>query len=270
MPTSERPADRRFIYRGNAIPLGGQVYRVGEKRVSKSIASPAASSLTVVGGASHSTVAGSTFEDIFSWGDCLADSSGAVNAKGSAVTTVTARIKNFRARNKPIVFETDLLGVTVVSDHPVRGQPSIAPTEVAFYKKKMTFNKLPVTLDVDLNTFQTLATLESLDREFRTNRKFFDSYVGRFRRKRSSPPSFGSSIPRISGYVSCSIVSGITWGDRKIPGNVLQLDGFGSIYFGEMLINEYNRRLTLVRLRMGSDVEADTALAEVDPNGSWE
>jgi hypothetical protein len=270
MPPSNRPGDRRFIYRGNAIPLGGQVFRVGEKRVSRSIASPAASSLTVVGGASRSTAAGSTFDDIFSWGDCLAESAGAVNAKGSAVTTVTSRIKNFRARNKPFVFETDLLSLTVVSEHPLRGQASIAPTEVIFYKKKMTFNKLPVTLDVDLNSFQKLATMESLDREFKTNRKFFDAYAGRFKSKRGRPPVFGSSIPRVSGYVSCSIVSGITWGDQKIAGNVLQLDGFGSIYFGEMLINEYNRRLTLVRLRMGSDVEADTALVEVDPNGSWD
>src|SRR5689334_17182446 len=141
MADNDSPTARRFIYHGNAVPLGGRVHRIGDRRVSKTIPSPAAASLAVVGGASHAEDEGSSFEDIFSWGDCLADSKGETDSTGAAVTTVTARIKSVRARNKPINFETDLLSVTMVSKHPVRGQPSIAPTEVTFYKKKMTFNK---------------------------------------------------------------------------------------------------------------------------------
>ena len=50
---------------------------------------------------------------------------------------------------------------------------------------------------------------------------------------------------------------------------MLRFEGFGSIYFGEVIMNEYNRRFTLVRVEMGSDVEANVAFAEGDPNGSW-
>ena len=61
----------------------------------------------------------------------------------------------------------------------------------------------------------------------------------------------------------------IKWGSKKIrPGNFLEVTGFGKIYFGEVLINEYSRRFTLVRLAMGSNIQADVALAEGDSNGS--
>jgi hypothetical protein len=65
-------------------------------------------------------------------------------------------------------------------------------------------------------------------------------------------------------------VTGIKFGGRKIQGNVLTFEGFGSIYFGELLVNENNRRLTLLRLEMGSDVRASMAFAEVSSNGSWD
>jgi hypothetical protein len=63
-------------------------------------------------------------------------------------------------------------------------------------------------------------------------------------------------------------VNSIKWGSKTIDGNALQVDGFGTIYFGEVLMNEYSRRFTLVRLAMGSDVRADVALGEGDSNGS--
>ena len=52
-------------------------------------------------------------------------------------------------------------------------------------------------------------------------------------------------------------------------GHILRLTGFGTIYFGEVLIKDDNRRLTMVRLEMGSAVRADVAYAEADPNGNW-
>ena len=72
-----------------------------------------------------------------------------------------------------------------------------------------------------------------------------------------------------NGYVVCSFVNAVTWRGKTTPGNALQLTGFGTIYFGEVLMNEYSRRFTLVRLAMGSTVQADVALADGDSNGSW-
>jgi hypothetical protein len=36
-----------------------------------------------------------------------------------------------------------------------------------------------------------------------------------------------------------------------------------------MLINDFNRRVTLVRVKMGSENEAEGSFSEGDPNGTW-
>jgi hypothetical protein len=36
-----------------------------------------------------------------------------------------------------------------------------------------------------------------------------------------------------------------------------------------MLVNEFNRRVTLVRVKMGSEGQGDASFGEGDPNGTW-
>ena len=115
-----------------------------------------------------------------------------------------------------------------------------------------------------------MSTLEDFDCAFQTKQSVYQKYRGRFSHRTGALPEFHQPIPRVSnGYVVCSIVNAVKWRGKTITGNVLQLTGFGTIYFGEVLMNEYSRRFTLVRLAMGSNVQADVALAEGDANGSW-
>ena len=72
-----------------------------------------------------------------------------------------------------------------------------------------------------------------------------------------------------NGYVVTSIVKAIRWRKRSYEGNRLYLKGFGALYFGELLMNETNRRLTMVRFAMGSEMGALAAAGEADPNGEW-
>ena len=261
----------RFVFRGSAIPLGGRVLRIKDDLTPQNLQSPPGSALTVAGGFCHATSPGSVFRDIFSWGQCVAQSEGDQKADGSQVTTLTASIQNIVAANGTNVFTAGQLKLTLTSTHPVKGQPSIVPSEVVFGGDAgMSLNKQKITLATDVDDFRKMSTLESFDAEFQRNDAIYKKYRGRFLTTDGKMPEWKQPIPRVSGgYVVCSIVSSITWGTKKIDGNVLHLDGFGSIYFGEVLINEYNRRYTLVRLGMGSDVQADVAYAEGDPNGSW-
>jgi hypothetical protein len=261
---------RRFVFHGNAIPIGGRVHRVREDLTPHNLQSPPGSSLSVAGGLCTTTAPGSVFQDIFSWGQCVAQSQGVRKPDGSHVTTVTASIQKISAANGANVFTADQLRLTLVSTHPERGQPSIVPTQVLFGGEKgMFLNKKQITLTTDVDDFRKLSTLESFDSAFQNNKSVFAKYRNRFLTKDGKPPAWKQPIPRMdNGYVACSLVSSIKWGSRKIEGNVLELTGFGKIYFGEILINEYNRRYTLVRLSMGSDIEADVAFAEGDANGS--
>jgi len=262
----------RFVFHGNAIPIGGRIISIGQDEINQPLQSPPGSSLSVNGGICQGTSPGSVFRDIFSWGQCVAVSQGEVKPDRSHVTTVTSSVQNVAAANGPKnVFKAGQLKLTLVSTHPEKGQPYIVPSEVIFGGTEgMSLNGLKITVKTDIEDFRKWSTLERFEYEFRTNKTVYDKYYKRFLTKEGKPPEFKQPIPRTqNGYVVCSIVSSIRWGGKTIPGHVLTQTGFGSIYFGEMLINEYNRRMTLVRLSMGSDVRAEVAYAESDPNGSW-
>lgn len=261
----------RFIFRGNAMPFGGRITNIDGQSVSKLLPSPPTAALPVTGGSSRTTARGSTWLASFNWGATVAESTGEVRADGHAFTTVTASIENVSAKNDPFIFEADLLRVTVVSDHPTTGEPSIYAKEIEFGGPKgMFLDKKPIRVeyDNDLNAFPTFSAYEN---QYRTNEKFFRKYqAGMARPKSLVKPAFGEVLPRETcGYVATTIVRSITYNGKKIAGNVLTLKGFGSIFFGELLMSENNRRLTLVRLAMGSSMSAEMAYAEVDPNGTW-
>jgi hypothetical protein len=69
--------------------------------------------------------------------------------------------------------------------------------------------------------------------------------------------------------VELSFVSRVRYKNKWRDGNVLSFKGFGHIYFGEVMMKECCRRVTMVRLKMGSDDGGDVSMAEADPNGSW-
>jgi hypothetical protein len=188
------------------------------------------------------------------------------------VTTVTSAIQNVQAVNPvpnaaPHVFKADLLKLTLESTYPKQGQPSIVPTANF---GRMLLNDKDITLSIDLPDFCGMSSLEAFDYAFQNVKSVYLKYRGRFLSRTGALPEFHQPIPRVSnGYVACSFVNAVTWRGKTTPGNALQLTGFGTIYFGEVLMNEYSRRFTLVRLAMGSTVQADVALAEGDANGSW-
>jgi hypothetical protein len=247
--------------------MSGRVLLNGE-RIWQNLQSPPASSLTVAGGFCHATSPGSVFKDIFSWGQCVAETQGE-QKNGSHTVTLTSSIQNVSARNGKNLFTAGQLKLGLTSYHPAEGQPSIVPTEVVFGPEgNMFLNEQSITLTTDLRDFQTMATLDDFDSKFQRDPETYKKYHDRFLTREGKMPEWKQPIPRVSGgYVVCSIVSSVRWGSNETPGNVLHHEGFGSIYFGEVIMNETSRRYTLVRLAMGSDVKAEVAYAEGDSNG---
>jgi len=79
-------------------------------------------------------------------------------------------------------------------------------------------------------------------------------------------------FPNNSGTVLCTLVREIHWTDRphpdaKIDGNSVIVPNFGRVYFGELLVQDAARRLTMVRYQLGSDDGGDGAAAEGETNG---
>ena len=216
------------------------------------------------------------FAEVFSYGECRTHARGFVEDQ-NAMTTVSASVRDLRMVNRPspgeaddlrpVEFHAAVLGVSVHSTHPRRGQARIQyATPQA---EGLSLDNLPIELELR-REFLDLDTMGEIEQRYRTDKAFFHDCRNAFMRRYSRQvPEFGSDIPRVRHHALTSIVRAIRWGERRIEGHVLTKAGFGTIYFGEMLIHEYNRRLTLVRVKMGSDTDADGSFGESDPNGDW-
>jgi hypothetical protein len=155
----------------------------------------------------------------------------------------------------------------MVSDHFNLGPASIRITEAVFggtTGMKLGGDRIEVVYNDDLDKNPTFSGFQD---KYQTNKAFFNRHQNKLN---PGNVSFGDPIPRTpGGYAITSIVRQVKWRGKTYNGNTLTLAGFGTIYFGEVLMNENNRRLTMVRLHMGSDLGAHAAYAEADPNGTW-
>jgi hypothetical protein len=79
---------------------------------------------------------------------------------------------------------------------------------------------------------------------------------------------------RIGNTLYATIVKSIRWDGKPFPkseihDNMVVLPTFGRVFFGELLIAEYSRRLTMVRMEMGSDAGGSASAGDVETNGVW-
>lgn len=255
----------RFIFHGNAMPFGGRITKKGDAPFMATIPGPPAAALPVTGGHSRASSGSSKPHEAFGWGSTLAEAKGEQLAANRYQTTITSEITKIFANNKPHVFEADVLRIVLVSDHPNLKAPVIRIKEVVFGQKlgmRLDGERIDVEYNDDLDKNPTFSAFQD---RYQSNKDFFARHQALKKKV-----SFGDPPPRTTaGYVQASIVRSVTWKKKKYPGNSLRLTGFGTIYFGEVLMNENNRRFTMVRLEMGSELGASCACAEADPNGTW-
>lgn len=251
------------------MAFSGRIREVGGKVAPDLVTSPPASALTVVGGRSASESGEGKYGDIFSWKSTRTESIGEEIRSGVYRTSTHAALKGFAATNKPIVFTAGDLEATLIAEHRVGKETSFRAERLSFGEKDdLTLEGKPITLEFN-DWISKYSTFAAFEKAFREKKGFFESQRACLG-KRGEKLKFGGKLKRLeSGYVYASIVKAIEWNGVTYPGNALYLQGFGAIYFGELLLNEYNRRLTMARLEMGCDTEGDGGLTEVDPNGIW-
>jgi hypothetical protein len=88
-----------------------------------------------------------------------------------------------------------------------------------------------------------------------------------------STPAFRKLV-RAGNTVYATIVKSIRWDGKPFPkseihDNMVVLPGFGRVFFGELLISEFSRRLTMVRVALGSDAGGSASAGDVESNGGW-
>jgi hypothetical protein len=153
------------------------------------------------------------------------------------------------------------------SRHPSEGQPAVEFAQrPQFVGLSLDGQSIEPQLNDDL---MRLTRWQDLENEYRTNRKFFES-CSFAQDSAKAPVAFGQPVPYTAGsYALASFVRSIRLGNVEIPGHQLAVRGFGVIYFGEILLNDRERRVTMVRVQLGCDNEGQGVFGETDPNGTY-
>ena len=278
---------RRFVFRGNASAVAGQIYRPKTIIVD---ANGGASSLGVSGGRSRSKIGGASFGDIIKFGSAftLADglfddekqAAAVTDHKGrqsqlSTTTTVTAETREISVGVKPVVTIKRVRG-TLVSRSPQAGsgEPSIAPARDTTIQG-VTIAGNPLTVNLNIGLFQKYDTrskvLAAAD-----DPKCFRGYGNQL----VTGATIDGIAPERPGLISrdgviyTTIVKELKWESKppknaRIDGHSVIVNDFGTVYFGELLISGTERRMTMVRFEIGSPVGGYCDYVDVGSNGTF-
>jgi hypothetical protein len=283
----------RFLFHGHASAIGGRIVRHKNKPIDLVIESASDSALTPVGGRSRSNVAGKDFGGLVSFGSASTFAEGlfdnhkqVVNASYGrldenalvATTRVTADIHDVVIGTGPTLTVKRLRG-TLHSRSPFgSGQPSIKPIDV---------RKQTVIEAVFIDDYELLIELNArVFGKYDTHAKLLTAvddprFVSRhghhlFMRSgvdhRAAAPA--GSLVVSHDLIHSTIVHKLRWKGKSCPGahidhHSVKIPKFGRIYFGEMLISDRSRRLTMMRVKLGSPIGGQVAFAAMDPNGGW-
>lgn len=296
---------RRFVFHGHAAALGGRIVRRGEgknaKFVKDGFIDVPGSALTVAGGRSTasippdiltgdaaavvkfdkaSTFAEGIFDDARGHYDVTLgkrpidelQTTTRVNATVEGLKVGTAiRLTIDRLHSGLIARSSAASGETPVE---IDRQSRIDNVRV-FDVDDQVYN-LVVELDhAPFRQYTTYSSLMNAANDLKFVRKYgqmlfmHDKIEGH-----ASPPPAGRLLRSDGGQVYGTIVKSITWKGRAFPGseisrNIVRIPNWGRVYFGEVLLNQGSRRLTMVRAKLGSLDGGDFGGGDVQDGGTW-
>jgi len=280
------PTTSRFIFRGNAAAIGGRISRP----VDLMLESSAASSLTVAGGRSRSRVAAQTYGEYVRIGSASTLAEGVFDDAAQLVertfgrvredalttsTTVSAEILELAVGTTPRVSVKRLHAELHGRSPGASGQPRIALAGTTVIDG-LTVDGHGLIVDIDMPAFQQYDTHARLVAAA-DDAQFVKDHGPCFLTR---PMEGGRQIRARDRFVeSCcvlyaTIVRSVRWAGAPYPGaridhHVVTVPEFGRIFLGEMIITDISRRLTLMRMDLGSPVGGTVAAGEVETNGSW-
>lgn len=157
-------------------------------------------------------------------------------------------------------------------------ETGVAIHDIDVYDLDMRRHTLIVELNVEpFQRFNTHAKLVAAADDDDFVKTCGDALLMRTARSgETAPPPAGRLIQSSPGTLYTTIVKSIRWAKPEDPyprseirGNKVILPEFGRVFFGELLITEESRRLTMVRWALGSDGGGDASGADVQDNGGW-
>jgi hypothetical protein len=253
--------DKRFAFSGHAIGVAAHFHRIDDVHdLDHNIPALGSSAIPIVGGHSRHRVANFCY----------------TASHPRHITLLSAQKVETHARGKCLPnkqFETEIgavvhsvsfvekLHVDLVEMHQssTRGWdgPESSIKTSGSKIQGMRLGKVVVNVELDEEPFATCGTKKELNAFYAKQSDAYRSEnCGRFH----TPPG-ATSLTEVNGRYYGSVVKKISVADGPaeevknihIDCYSIKWDGFGTIFLGEVVVSADNRKITMIRLKMGSD-----------------
>ncbi|HEY3298884.1 MAG TPA: hypothetical protein VGK34_09535 [Armatimonadota bacterium] len=237
--------DNPFIFNAHACAIGGFTTRPWGNEVVKSVASV---SLPSTGGKVHAEEAYAYRPPFLSVGSAVSDIEGTQVSAGVYLTKITVKVTDF------VMYDLDTNNRIVEADFTTSlvtkndgGKETVVDTSGSQFTR-LIVDGAPVIITKG-TMCDAAQTYEDFDTKFGTNKKVCKS--GKMRLMR------------------CSLIDSISHKHSQPNGDqqILVVPNFGNIYLGEVHIKDNERRITMMRLELGSPVGGSIALGGGSGNG---
>ena len=264
----KHPVEQRFFFHANAVALAAQLCGPEEGF----IPAVASSCLPVTGGVGKATAAGERFGEILSYGGASTSVAGTFTHPETDLATAThaeSQVNVLRMENGGHLVEIEKLEAKISSFSDHKGPTEFRTMSAEFGQIRIDGVGLQVVTDCEM--FTGLPTKLKLTQEFSKDEAFRERYGACFFSKTRG--SRKRRMPEADGLIYATVVTSLNWEGKPpegavITGNSVKIAGFGSVYFGELLIEESFRRLTLFRFQLGCSCGGSGAVCEIQANGS--
>jgi hypothetical protein len=276
---------QRFLFHGHATALSGRIVRVGEgakaKVVKNAFIDLPAAALPAAGGRSTAKLSRKHLTDpvvrsFVRFDNATVSSEGVLDdARGHFEVTQGKRARSSLEPMTRVSAEVRGLDLGLKAHvrmviKRVRGgftsKKGTSAGETAIHLTKETgFDGNRVTF-VDENG-QSYALTVGIARDMFDTHTTFSAITA----------ASGAALARSDdGTAHGTVVKPLQWKGREFPGSAIDpeqphtvsIPGFGRVFFGEITLAPQSRRLTMVRVDLGSPIGGDCACADVMDNGS--
>lgn len=277
---------RRFVFHGDACAFSGRIV----SPVDLVLESNGSSTLPVTGGRLRSQVSRSKYGDFVRFGssstfveglydnakDVVAASHGRMReAELTATTRVNAEVRDAVVGVEPVLKVKRLRASLTSKSAQGSGEPSIRLSDDTVIEG-VTIDKYALVVELNKELFQRYDTHSKL-RAAADDKKFVRDHGPSLLMKAAlegRPTPASGALVEASGGIYASIVKSVRWSGIPYPGaeidhHTVKVPDFGSIFFGEIFVGRKWRRLTMMRVKLGSPIGGDMACCEIDANGTW-
>lgn len=244
-----------YVYHAHGHALSGRIQRP----FSEIVEAQAASSLPITGGHGSAAVKDFSYRNLLSFKAANTHVSGSDDAGGNHTSVVSICIEGLNVMD---VVTADRIVARIACHHaPGDDEPSITVSGSHFDNLKIAGT--PVTVKIDHDLFQRIGTFDKTLREIDNNKNF--------KQKALDPFHTGKVLkkPAREGMLLCSCVDTLS----PVPGTTQEghwyvVPQFGRVYVGEVISQFQKRRLTMLRIELGSPMQGTVVALDGQGNGT--